>query len=94
MEVSLYLKDGDDYKHLAVPLYVVRDMVRDRLSKSEIDRIFRLSSSIKLPEKLSSGSVIADFSKKQARCFQAGLGVEDLEPTWKVQVEKTTLMNY
>jgi len=94
MEVSLYFKEGDDYKHLAVPLYVVRDLLRDRLSKSEMDRIFRLSTSIKLPEKMNTGSVIVDFSKKQAKCFQAGLKVEDLEPTWKVNIEKTNLLNY
>jgi hypothetical protein len=94
MDLSLYLKDGDDYKQLSVPLYVVRDLLRDRLSKSEIDRLFRLSTATELPEKIDTGSVIVDFSKKQARCFQAGLGVDDLEPTWKVQIEKKNLLSY
>lgn len=94
MDVALFIKDGDAYRQLSVPLYVVRDLLRDRLSKCEIDRIRRLSSSAQLPNKLSSGSVVVDFSNRDARCFQANLGMEDLEPTWNVHVEKTTLKNY
>ncbi len=94
MEVALFIKEEENYRKLSVPLYVVRDLLRDRLSKSEISRILRLSSSAKLPEKMSSGSVVVDFSNRNARCFQANLGIEDLEPTWNVNVEKTTLLNY
>src|SRR3990167_9510085 len=90
MELSLYLKEGEQLKVLKVPHYVVKDLVRDRLSKSEIDRIHRFAEKTKVPSKFKPKSVVVDFSSRTALCFQAGLNVTDLEPTWNVKVEDVT----
>jgi len=94
MELSLYIKDGEKLKVLKVPHYVVKDLVRDRLSKSEIDRIHRFAEKTKTPKTFRSGSVVVDFSSRTAQCFQVGLNIADLEPTWDVKVEEVTLENY
>ena len=94
MELGLYVKEGGIVKFLKVPQYVVRDLLRDRLSESELRRIQRLAEPAELPSIFKAGSVVADFSNKTATCFQAGLRVQDLEPTWKVAVEKLTLDHY
>lgn len=94
MDLKLYVKEGNILKVLHVPRYVVRDLLRDRLSKSELERINRLSECTKEPEPVQPGSVFVDFSTKTAQCFQAGLRLADLEPTWKVDVEPITLKNY
>ncbi|HIH12153.1 TPA: hypothetical protein HA242_00345 [Candidatus Woesearchaeota archaeon] len=94
MDVSLYLKEGEQIKVLKVPKYVVRDLLRDRLSKSELDRINRFAEKISMPSVFKAGSVIVDFNSKTAQCFQAGLDVKNLEPTWDISVEKVGLGNY
>ena len=94
MDVNLYVKEGDELKLLKVPRYVVRDLLRDRLSKSEVERIHRLAEKTLLPDVFKAGSVVADFRSKTAQCFQAGLNVKNLEPTWSVMVEKVGLGNY
>lgn len=81
-------------KMLKVPKYVVRDLLRDRLSSSEINRIHRLGEKTKMPTVFRAGSVMADFDTRTAQCFQAGLDVKNLEPTWSVSVEKVGLGNY
>jgi len=94
MDVNLYVKEGKQVKVLKVPKYVVRDLLRDRLSNSEINRIHRLGEETQLPIVFKAGSVVADFDTKTAQCFQAGLDVKNLEPTWSVSVEKVGLGNY
>ena len=94
VELALYIKEGEGYKHLLVPLYVVRDLVRDRLSDSELDRIRRLAQTVEKPEQFKAGSVLIDFSERKAVCFQAGLNVKDLEPTWTVEINQMSLDNY
>lgn len=94
MELALYIKEGETYRHLAVPLYVIRDLVRDRLSQSELDRIHRLAQAVERPSQFKAGSILVDFSAKKAVCFQAGLNVKELEPTWDVKTEKMGLFNY
>ena len=94
MELSLYVKEGEGLKVLKVPQYVVKDLLRDRLSKSELNRINRLAEKTPEPKVFKSKSVIVDFSSKTARCFDARLNLEHLEPTWNVQTEKVTLGNY
>ena len=94
MDVSLYVKEGEELKFLKVPQYIVKDLLRDRLSKSELSRIDRLAEKTKVPKIFRSGSVIVDFSNKSAQCFHAGLNIKDLEPTWDVRTEKVTLRNY
>ncbi|MDO8656849.1 MAG: hypothetical protein Q7K45_06435 [Nanoarchaeota archaeon] len=94
MDVNLYVKEGKLVKVLKVPKYVVRDLLRDRLSNSEINRIHRLGEKTDLPDVFKAGSVLADFEAKTAQCFQAGLDVKNLEPTWSVSVEKVGLGNY
>lgn len=93
MDLKLYVKEGGELKVLRVPKYVVKDLLRDRLSKSELERINRLAESTKTPETIPPGSVFVDFSTKTAQCFQAGLRLADLEPTWKVNDELITLTN-
>lgn len=90
MDLSLYVKEGEQLKVLKVPQYVVKDLLRDRLSKSEVDRIHRFAEKTKSPRVFKPKSVIVDFSAKTAQCFQAGLNVTDLEPTWDVKVEDVT----
>ena len=46
------------------------------------------------PAMFKAGSVVIDFSNRTAQCFKAGLNLEYLEPTWKVQAQKVTLENY
>jgi len=94
MDVTLYVKEGELVKVLKVPKYVVKDLVRDRLSKSEIDRINRLVEKTRMPALFKAGSVVVDFHSRTAHCFQAGLDVKNLEPTWDVSVEKVGLGNY
>ena len=94
MDVNLYVKEGEGLKLLKVPKYVVRDLLRDRLGKSELNRISRFAEKTKVPDKFKPGSVVIDFSKKTAKCFQAGLDLKNLEPTWDVEVEKVGLGNY
>lgn len=94
MDVELYVKEGEGMKMLKVPRHVVRDLLRDRLSASEIGRIHRLAEKMKTPSVFKPGSVVVDFSSKTAACFQAGLNLENLEPTWDIQKEKVTLENY
>ncbi len=94
MDVTLYVKEGAGLKVLKVPVYVVRDLLRDRLGQSELNRINRFAEKTNHPKTFKPGSVVIDFSNKTATCFQAGLKLEYLEPTWKVQTEKVTLENY
>jgi len=94
VDLDLYVKEGEDFKVLKVPSYVVRDLLRDRLSQDELKRINRLAERTEAPSMFKPGSVVADFSTKTAQCFQAGLRVEDLEPTWKVSIEPMTILNY
>ena len=94
MDVTLYVKEGGDLKVLKVPTYVVRDLLRDRLSSSELNRINRFAEKTDTPGTFKPGSVLVDFSNKTATCFQAGLNLKYLEPTWKVNAEKVTLDNY
>lgn len=75
-------------------MYVVKDLVSDRLSGSEIDRIHRFAEKTKQPSTFKPGSVVVDFSNKTAQCFQVRLNITDLEPTWDVRVEEVTLENY
>lgn len=94
MELSLYIKEGEQLKSLKVPVYVVRDLLRDRLSKSEVDGIHRFAEKTRTPKTFKPGSVLVDFGARTAQCFQAGLKIVDLEPTWNVQVEEVTLEDY
>lgn len=94
MELSLYLKEGEQFRVLKVPLYVIRDLLRDRLSKGELDRINRFAEKTIVLGKFKSGSVVVDFSKRKAFCYNAKLNLPDLEPTWNVELEKVTLGNY
>lgn len=94
MDVNLYVKNGEGFKVLKVPHYVIKDLLRDRLSKSELDRIDRLAEKTKTPKIFKSGSVVIDFSNKSAQCFHAGINIKELEPTWNVQIEEVNLNNY
>ena len=94
MDVNLYLKEAAQVRVLKVPQYVVRDLLWDRLSKSELDRINRLAEKTTVPEIFKPGSVLVDFKTKTAQCFQAKLNLKALEPTWDVSVEKMTLGSY
>ena len=94
VDLALYIKEGDGYKHLLVPLYIVKDLIRDRLSQSELDRIHRLAQVVERPSQFKAGSVVVDFSERKAVCFQAGIKVRELEPTWDVRVEKMGVFNY
>ena len=94
MDVSLYLKEESGLRVLKVPTYVVKDLLRDRLSKSELDRINRFAEKVSTPEVFKAGSVVVDFSHKVAQCFNAKLNLSSLDPTWDVQVEKVGLGNY
>lgn len=94
MQLSLYLKEGEQFRVLQVPQYVVKDLLRDRLSNSELNRINRLAEKIDSPNMFKAGSVVVDFSTKSAQCFQAGLNMDYLEPTWNVQIVPMTLQNY
>ncbi len=94
VELLLYLKEADGFRVLKVPIYVVKDLIRDRLGKSEIERIHRLAESVTTPEAFGPGSVVVDFPEKRAQCFQTGLNLEDLEPTWNVTVEKLIFDSY
>ena len=64
------------------------------LSKSELNQTQRLAENTQMPAIFKAGSVVADFDTKTAQCFQAGLDVKNLEPTWSVTVEKVGLGNY
>lgn len=94
MELSLYLKEGEQFRVLKVPLYVIRDLLRDRLSKGELDRINRFAEKTTVSGKFKSGSVVVDFSNKTASCYNAKINISNLEPTWNVELEKVTLGNY
>ncbi len=96
VELLLYLKEGNGkFRVLKVPIYVVKDLIRDRLGKSEIERIHRLAEPTAItPENFGPGSVIVDFPARSAQCFQTGLNIEDLEPTWNVTTEKPTFDSY
>ena len=94
MELDLYVKEGETLKVLKVPQSIIKDLIRDRLSQSEIARIHRLAEATKIPQTFKTGSVIIDFSTKTAQCFQARLNLNMLEPTWNVINEEMTLENY
>ncbi|MDP3733790.1 MAG: hypothetical protein Q8R37_01045 [Nanoarchaeota archaeon] len=94
MDVTLYVKEDGTLKVLKVPVYVVKDLLRDRLGQSELKRINRFAEKIKAPDAFKPGSVVVDFSNKTATCFQAGLNIKHLEPTWEVSTEEVTLVNY
>lgn len=94
MEIALFFKEDGEFRHLDVPLYVVKDLLCDRLSKSEMARIHRLADKKELPEKITPGTVVADFDEKTAQFYQVKINVEHLEPTWNVTNEKITLLNY
>jgi len=87
-ELSLYVESEEGIKHLRVPVYIVKDLLRDRLSTSEVARIHRLADAVEKPELFKAGSVVVNFSTKTAQCFASGLKLEDLEPTWDVNVKK------
>lgn len=87
MDLKLYVKEENELKFLEVPVYVIKDLLRDRLSESEIKRIHRFAEKIKTPVQFKPGSVVVDFSNKTAQCFQSGLNIADLEPSWNVKNE-------
>lgn len=93
MDLQLYVKEGEQLKVLKVPEYVVKDLLRDRLSESELNRIRRVGEITKQPRMFKSGSVFADFDLKLARCFNAKINLEFLETKWKVE-EETGLMSF
>lgn len=94
MDVNLYVKEGGKLRTLKVPAYVVKDLLRDRLSQSELNRINKLAEKTQVKGAFKPGSVVVDFSKKTAHCFNAKIGLHNLDPTWDVTVEKVTLGNY
>ncbi len=94
MNLHLYLKEENQFRFLEVPSYVVKDLLRDRLSSSELARIDRFAEKVDTPDVFKAGSVVVDFSKKTAECFQAGLNIPSLEPTWDVRIERMKLENY
>jgi len=94
MDVDLYIKEGEKLRTLKVPAYVVKDLLRDRLSQSELNRINKLAEKTQVQGTFKQGSVVVDFSKKTAQCFNAKINWHNLEPTWDVTVEKVTLGNY
>ncbi|MEK6928285.1 MAG: hypothetical protein AABX11_07675 [Nanoarchaeota archaeon] len=94
MELNLYIKDGADYRLLKVPSFIVRNLVCDRLSKSELDRINRFAEKTRKPEIFKAGSIVIDFKAKTAECFQIGLRLGDIEPTWNIEEKEMTLFNY
>ncbi|HII64647.1 TPA: hypothetical protein HA280_03945, partial [Candidatus Woesearchaeota archaeon] len=50
MQISLYVEENERLKMLRVPHVVAKDLVRDRLSESEIGRIHRLASPVRRPQ--------------------------------------------
>lgn len=94
MQLSLYLKEGDNLRLLQVPQYVVKDLLRDRLSKSELNRIDRFAEKVDTPDTFKAGTAVIDFSTKTADCYQCKINIADLEPTWNVRVVSMTLENY
>jgi hypothetical protein len=94
VDLNLYVKDGEALKLLKVPHTVVKDLLRDRLGEKDLARIHRLAQSVDEPSIFKAGSVVVNFSNKTAQCFDAKLNVANLEPTWDILVEKTTLNNY
>ncbi len=94
MDLDLYVQDGDALKLLRVPRSIVKDLVRDRLSASEVNRIHRLASPVDAPDTFKAGSVVVSFSEKTVRCYDARIDLAGLEPTWTVTNEEITLENY
>ncbi|MBS3148837.1 hypothetical protein J4219_08210 [Candidatus Woesearchaeota archaeon] len=94
MDIQLFIKEGTSYKVLRVPVYVVKNLLRDRLSRSELDRIHRLAGPVEMSDNFKSGSIIVDFSSKTAECYQTKIDLTSFDPTWKVNNEKITLNNY
>lgn len=84
MEVSLYLKEDSGFRFLKVPLYVVKDLLRDRLGSKDLKRLDRFADKIDVPSSFTSGSVVVDFKEKTAECYEAGIRLDYLEPTWAV----------
>lgn len=94
MDLQLFIKEGTNYKVLKVPSYIVKNLLRDRLSQSELDRIHRLSEPVKIPQNFKAGSVIVDFSSKTAECYQTKIDMGSIEATWIVNEQNLTLNNY
>ena len=94
MDVSLYIKEGEKLKMLKVPKYVVRDLLRDRLSNSDIERINDFSKIVSEPSEYPVGSVVIEFSSKKATCFRANIDLRHLEATWNVENKEVGLMNW
>jgi len=94
MDLNLFIKEGDKLRSLKVPTYVVKNLLRDRLSKSELERIDRLAEDTQPPKNFIPGSIIVDFATKTAESYQAGINFEDLDPTWTVKQQKLTLQSY
>ena len=85
MDLKLYVKEGNEFKFLEVPVYVIKDLLRDRLSESEIKRIHRFAEKTEPPSQFKPGSVVVDFTKKTAQCFKSGINIEDLKASWDVE---------
>ncbi|MEK6968407.1 MAG: hypothetical protein AABX51_07305 [Nanoarchaeota archaeon] len=94
MDLQLFIKNGTSYKVLKVPSYVVKNLLRDRLSSSELERIHRLAGPTEIPNPIKPGSLIVDFALKKAVCYQTKLDITSIEPTWAVKIEEVTLKNY
>ena len=94
MELNLYIKEGEQLKLIKVPAYVVKNLLRDRLSSSELDRIHRLAKPVEIPNNFKAGSVIANFTLKTAECYQTKIDIASIDATWEVNENKMTLQNY
>ncbi len=94
MDVNLYIREEGKLKFLKVPKYVIRDLLRDRLGESMIDRIHRFCEEVSEPSEFPVGSVVVDFFLRKAICYKADIDLKYLEPTWNVESEKVGLMNY
>lgn len=94
MDLQLFIKEGSNFKVLKVPPYVVKNLLRDRLSQSELDRIHRLAEPIDMPQIFKTGSVIVDFNSKTAECYQTKIDLTSIEPTWSITEQKITLDHY
>jgi len=93
MDLQLFIKEGNRYKVLKVPSYVVKNLLRDKLSSSELDRIHRLAAPIEVSGNFKAGSVIVDFALKKAECYQSKIDLMSIEATWDIDEQPLTLQN-
>ena len=93
MQVHLFLSENGKYRTIDVPVNMARQLIEERIGKSELGRIEAYAQPIDQPAFIP-GSVVVDREAKTVHIYGNRLRADHLDTCWKVIQEKVTLKNF